>query len=576
MKNLIFDIEADGLTPSKVWCIVAKDIEQQKVYQFGPDKLAAGIKLLEEADVLIGHNILGYDMPVLEKLHGATFTSEVIDTLVMSRLYQPVRENGHSLKTWGYRVNFHKQEQPDDFDEYTPEMLEYCTQDVLLNEKVYFALINEGKNFDPESLELETEVARIMLEQEQTGFLFDVERAMKLLAKLKTRMTEVEDEVQRTFKPKWVDVKEVVPKLKKDGRLSKSGLTNLEYAQRADINDSRPFMRKELQEFNLGSRKQIGEYLIDFGWKPERFTPTGQPIADEGTLKKITHINEARLIAEFLLLQKRIAQISSWIDELQGERVHGRVIPNGTITGRMTHRNPNLAQVPGVYSPYGEDCRACWTVPEGYKLLGIDASGLELRLLAHYMDDSNYIDEIINGDIHTTNQELAGLESRDKAKTFIYALIYGAGDEKLGKVVGENREAGTVLRKRFLTNLPALENLTTRVREASRRGFLKGLDGRKIFVRHEHAALNTLLQGGGAIAMKKAMCILHTHIQLNTLDAKFVANIHDEWQMQVKESIAEFTGLTGVEAIEKAGKHFNLRCPLTGEYKVGENWSETH
>ena len=576
MKNLIFDIEADGLTPSKVWCIVAKDIEQQKVYQFGPDKLAAGIKLLEEADVLIGHNILGYDMPVLEKLHGATFTSEVIDTLVMSRLYQPVRENGHSLKTWGYRINFHKQEQPDDFDEYTPEMLEYCTQDVLLNEKVYFALINEGKNFDPESLELETEVARIMLEQEQTGFLFDVERAMKLLAKLKTRMTEVEDEVQRTFKPKWVDVKEVVPKLKKDGRLSKSGLTNLEYAQRADINDSRPFMRKELQEFNLGSRKQIGEYLIDFGWKPERFTPTGQPIVDEGTLKKITHIHESRLIAEFLLLQKRIAQISSWIDELQGERVHGRVIPNGTITGRMTHRNPNLAQVPGVYSPYGEDCRACWTVPEGYKLLGIDASGLELRLLAHYMDDSNYIDEIINGDIHTTNQELAGLESRDKAKTFIYALIYGAGDEKLGKVVGENREAGTVLRKRFLTNLPALENLTTRVREASRRGFLKGLDGRKIFVRHEHAALNTLLQGGGAIAMKKAMCILHTHIQLNTLDAKFVANIHDEWQMQVKESIAEFTGLTGVEAIERAGKHFNLRCPLTGEYKVGENWSETH
>jgi len=576
MKNLIFDIEADGLTPSKVWCIVAKDIEQQKVYQFGPDKLAAGIKLLEEADVLIGHNILGYDMPVLEKLHGATFTSEVIDTLVMSRLYQPVRENGHSLKTWGYRINFHKQEQPDDFDEYTPEMLEYCTQDVLLNEKVYFALINEGKNFDPESLELETEVARIMLEQEQTGFLFDVERAMKLLAKLKTRMTEVEDEVQRTFKPKWVDVKEVVPKLKKDGRLSKSGLTNLEYAQRADINDSKPFMRKELQEFNLGSRKQIGEYLIDFGWKPERFTPTGQPIVDEGTLKKITHINEARLIAEFLLLQKRIAQISSWIDELQGERVHGRVIPNGTITGRMTHRNPNLAQVPGVYSPYGEDCRACWTVPEGYKLLGIDASGLELRLLAHYMDDSNYIDEIINGDIHTTNQELAGLESRDKAKTFIYALIYGAGDEKLGKVVGENREAGTVLRKRFLTNLPALENLTTRVREASRRGFLKGLDGRKIFVRHEHAALNTLLQGGGAIAMKKAMCIFHTHIQLNTLDAKFVANIHDEWQMQVKESIAEFTGLTGVEAIERAGKHFNLRCPLTGEYKVGENWSETH
>jgi len=576
MKNLIFDIEADGLTPSKVWCIVAKDIDKQEIYKFGPDELRDGIKLLEEADVLIGHNILGYDMPVLEKLHGATFKCDVLDTLVMSRLYQPVRENGHSLKTWGYRVKFYKQEQPDDFDEYTPEMLEYCVQDVLLNEKVYFALLDEGKNFDPASLELETEVARIMIEQEQTGFLFDVEKAMKLLAKLKARMTEVEDEVQITFKPKLVDVKEVTPKLKKDGTLSKSGLTSEEYERLQETQNIKPFMRQELQEFNLGSRKQIGEYLMDFGWKPERFTPTGQPIVDEGTLKKITHIHEARLIAEFLLLQKRIAQISSWIDELQGERVHGKVIPNGTITGRMTHRNPNLAQVPSIHTPYGEECRACWIVPTGYKLLGIDASGLELRILAHYMNDELYIDEVINGDIHTTNQELAGLESRDKAKTFIYALIYGAGDEKLGKVVGGNREDGKRLRKRFLTNLPSLETLTNRVREASRRGFLKGLDGRKIFVRSEHAALNTLLQGGGAIVMKKAMCILHTHIQLNTLDAKFVANIHDEWQMQVKESIVEFTGLTGVEAIEKAGKHFNLRCPLTGEYKVGENWSETH
>ena len=576
MKNLIFDIEADGLTPSKVWCIVAKDIDEQKVYKFGPDELKEGIKLLEEADVLIGHNILGYDMPVLEKLHGANFKCVVLDTLIMSRLYQPVRENGHSLKTWGYRVKFYKQEQPDDFDVYTPEMLEYCVQDVLLNEKVYFALLDEGKNFDPESLKLETDVARIMIEQEQTGFLFDVEKAMKLLAKLKARMTEVEDEVQITFKPKLVDVKEVTPKLKKDGTLSKSGLTLEEYERLQETQDIKPFMRQELQEFNLGSRKQIGEYLMDFGWKPERFTPTGQPIVDEGTLKKITHIHEARLIAEFLLLQKRIAQISSWIDELQGERVHGKVIPNGTITGRMTHRNPNLAQVPSIHTPYGEECRACWIVPTGYKLLGIDASGLELRILAHYMNDELYIDEVINGDIHTTNQELAGLESRDKAKTFIYALIYGAGDEKLGKVVGGNREDGKRLRKRFLTNLPSLETLTNRVREASRRGFLKGLDGRKIFVRSEHAALNTLLQGGGAIVMKKAMCILYSHIQLNALDAKFVANIHDEWQMQVKESIVEFTGLTGVEAIEKAGKHFNLRCPLTGEYKVGENWSETH
>jgi DNA polymerase I-like protein with 3'-5' exonuclease and polymerase domains len=177
--------------------------------------------------------------------------------------------------------------------------------------------------------------------------------------------------------------------LKKDGQLSVRGLTKEEYEKLLKSGNYEPFMRKKLVEFNLGSRKQIGEYLEDFGWKPEKFTPTGQPIVDEGTLKKINHIHEARLIAEFLLLQKRIAQISSWIDELQGERVHGRVIPNGTITGRMTHRSPNMAQVPSIHTPYGQECRACWIVPKGYKLLGIDASGLELRVLAHYMQDDD-------------------------------------------------------------------------------------------------------------------------------------------------------------------------------------------
>jgi DNA polymerase I-like protein with 3'-5' exonuclease and polymerase domains len=335
-------------------------------------------------------------------------------------------------------------------------------------------------------------------------------------------------------------------------------------------------MRKKLQDFNLGSRKQIGEYLVDFGWQPERFTPTGQPIVDEGTLKKINHIHEARLIAEFLLLQKRIAQISSWIDELKGERVHGKVIPNGTITGRMTHRNPNMAQVPSVTSPYGKECRSCWIVPEGYKLVGIDASGLELRMLAHYMDDKDYINEILHGDIHTTNQKLAGLDTRDKAKTFIYALIYGAGDAKLGKIVNASKKEGTELRRRFLTNLPALDTLTNKVRQASQRGYLKGLDGRKIFVRSEHSALNTLLQGGGAIVMKKAMEILDTLIKLNTFDAKFVANIHDEWQIQVKDSQVEAVGSVGVQSIHRAGDHFKMRCPLDGEYKIGESWYETH
>jgi DNA polymerase I-like protein with 3'-5' exonuclease and polymerase domains len=336
-------------------------------------------------------------------------------------------------------------------------------------------------------------------------------------------------------------------------------------------------MRQTLQEFNLGSRKQIGEYLVDFGWKPERFTPTGQPIVDEKTLSEVTHIHEAKLIADFLLIQKRIAQVDSWVEAVQEDgRVHGFVIPNGAITGRMTHRSPNMAQVPSVHSPYGPECRACWIVDEGNVLLGVDASGLELRMLAHYMNDENYIKEILDGDIHTANQRAAQLKSRNQAKTFIYALMYGAGDEKLGKVVEGSTADGKRAREHFFDNNPAFKSLRDRVQRAASKKYLKGLDGRKLYIRNAHSALNTLLQGAGAIVMKKALSILDDVLQLNAVPYKFVANIHDEWQLEVPKDKADFIGQFAVDSIIKAGEHFNLRCPLDGEYKIGGNWSETH
>jgi DNA polymerase-1 len=572
--KLIFDIETDDLDATKVWCIVAKELDG-KSYRFTPDEIEDGIKLLQDADTLIGHNIIGFDLPVLGNLYNFKYKGKIIDTLVMSRLYNPVRENGHSLKTWGYRLGIPKQEQPE-FESYTPAMLNYCEQDVILNEAVYKYLLDEGIGFSKQSFDLEQKTASIIREQEKTGFYFDSKQAMTLLAQLSQNKADVEDEVQKTFKPKWVEDKMVLPYTNKNGELSKRGLTDDEYENILMSGNREPFMRRKLVDFNLGSRKQIGEYLIDFGWQPEKFTPTGQPIVDEGTLKKITHIKEAKLIADYLLYQKRIAQVSSWIDELKDDRVHGRVIPNGTITGRMTHRNPNMAQVPNLGSPYGKECRACWTVPEGYKLVGIDASGLELRMLAHYMNDADYIEEVVNGDIHSTNQELAGLKTRDQAKTFIYALVYGAGDFKIGKIINGDIKKGKALRERFFRNLPALKKLKDRVQQASNRGFLKGIDGRKIYVRSQHASLNTLLQGCGAIVMKQAMVNLHELIKLNTVDAKFVANIHDEWQLQVKESQADYIGRLGVESIEKVTEQFNMRCDLTGQYKVGGNWSETH
>ena len=577
MKEIVFDIEANGLKPDKIWCIVAKPLGEA-VVSFGPDKIEEGIQFLNSADSLIGHNILGFDLPVIKKLYNIDLSKHVIkDTLVMSRLFNPVRENGHSLKTWGYIVGFPKNEQPEDWDSFSQNMLKYCQQDVILNEKVYQRLLKEGENFDEESINLEHGVAEVLKDQEDNGFEFNQEYAMMLVAQLKERMFQVEKEVQEVFKPKMVDIKQVFPKLKKDGTLSKSGLTSEEYDKLITSGDYKPFMRQKLQPFNLGSRKQIGEYLTDFGWKPNRFTPTGQPIVDESSLAKVKNIPEARLIAEFLLLQKRIAQIDSWILAVQEDnRVHGFVIPNGTITGRMSHRAPNVAQVPSVASEYGKECRSCWTVRDGYKLVGIDASGLELRMLAHYMDDKEYTNEVTEGDIHTANQKAAGLKSRNQAKTFIYAFIYGAGDAKIGSVVGGNQRDGAKLRKSFLDNNPSLKLLRERVSKAAKRGYLKGLDGRKIYVRSEHAALNSLLQGGGAIVMKRALLMLESLLKLNSLDARFVANIHDEWQMEVREDIADFVGELAVGCIEKAGEYYKLRCPLTGEYKIGDNWSETH
>ena len=575
--DLVFDIETDDVKATKVHCIVAQNPESGEIFKFPPNKLEEGYQFLTTADRLIGHNIIGFDIPMVHKFSDVDLSDkEVIDTLVLSRLFNPTRDGGHALESWGYKLGYPKIEFSD-YQNYSTEMLDYCVRDVQLNTLVLSELRKESKGFSKESIDLEQDVAKIIKGQESNGFKFDMHSAQILLAELRERMQKIEDEVHTTFKPKWVDTKQVTPYIKKDGNLSKRGLTDEEYQRCLDTEDYSPFMRQTLQEFNLGSRKQIGEYLIDFGWKPERFTPTGQPIVDEKTLSEITHIHEAKLIADFLLLQKRIAQVDSWVEAVQEDgRVHGFVIPNGTITGRMTHRKPNMAQVPSVSSPYGQECRACWTVDEGNVLLGVDASGLEIRMLAHYMDDKDFIKEILDGDIHTANQRAAKLESRNQAKTFIYALMYGAGDEKLGKVVGGNTSDGKRAREHFFDNKPSFKSLRDRVQRAANKKYLKGLDGRKLYIRNNHAALNTLLQGAGSIVMKKGLSILANRLELSMTPFKFVANIHDEWQIEVSECRANKVGTLAVQSIIDAGNHFNLRCPLDGEFKIGRDWSETH
>jgi DNA polymerase I-like protein with 3'-5' exonuclease and polymerase domains len=462
-------------------------------------------------------------------------------------------------------------------------MLEYCKRDVELNTKVYETLRIESRGFTPQSVRLEHDVAKIIEDQKTNGFEFDMQKAMLLVAMFSEKLAATESEVHETFKPR-VTTQILKPQYTKTGRLSKTAkdqhdkgvrLTDEEWTKMEQ--DSKPYKRDTYTDFNLGSRKQIGEYLIEAGWKPKNFTPTGQPIVDEGTLSKVKDIPEAQLIAKYLMLQKRLAQVNSWIKAVEPDgRVRGYVNPNGAVTGRMTHSHPNTAQVPSTNSPYGAECRACWTVKSGNKLVGIDASGLELRMLAHYMNDEDYTNEILNGDIHTANQKLAGLESRNQAKTFIYALLYGAGDAKLGSVAKRGKAVGKQLRRQFLDSLPSFKHLIQRVQRESKKGFLKGLDGRKLSIRSEHAALNTLLQSAGAIVMKEALVILDHLIFLKNLDAKIVANVHDEWQIECSVEDAEAVGKAGRQAIIQAGKNLNLNCPLDGDYNIGDGWHETH
>ena len=578
-KRLFLDIETPMITggslPDKIFLIVGKDAESKEIFSFTEDKLEDFKTLVSSYDEFVGHNIIGFDAPVINKVLAIDLHQQgkVIDTLILSRLFNPVREGGHSLKSWGDALRFDKLDFKD-FSQYSDEMLTYCVRDVEVTEKVLTYLIRKYPDFSKEAIRLEHDVSRIITQQERNGFLFDMGNAHLLLGKLREKINEIEIKVKERFIPLPTFVKEVKPRRRKDGTLSTVGLNSLGQGW---VNVMGEFSLIEMKEFNLGSRQQIGKYLQYFGWKPTKFTDKGHIIVDEKVLEGVEGIPEAELIRNFLLLQKRIAQVSSWVEAVAEDgRVHGRVITNGAITGRMSHMSPNMAQVPAVYSPYGTECRGLWVVPSGYKLVGVDASGLELRILSHYMNDKEYIDAIINGDIHTTNQNLAGLSTRDQAKTFIYAFIYGAGDEKLGTIVGGNRSDGKKIKERFLRGTPALASFRQRVGKATGKGWLRGIDGRRLIIRNRHSAVNTLIQGGGAIVMKKALILLDDYVLQNKLEARPVANVHDEFQYEVLEAHADDFGKLAVNSIVNAGIELGIRCPLNGEYKSGNNWQETH
>lgn len=648
---ILFDLESDGLLDelTVIHTLHAYNTETGEFLRFNNGFFADGapaprdgsiedsIKLLAEADAICGHNIISFDVPAIKKLYPDFEPRGVLhDTLIYSRYLYPhmtdvdmegmrkgrrPRDFGkligsHNLKGWGIRLGEHKGDYSGGWSDFTQDMEDYAYQDIVVTRKLWEFL--SAKDYSKEAVRLEHDTAILIHMQERFGFMFDGERAVELERVLRGRKAELEDHLRSIFPP-WEEP------VRKGGKpyvfMPKRDNAKLGYVAGVGV------PKFKTVSFNPGSRDHIANRLTAlYGWQPVEFTETGKPKIDETTLGGLD-FPEAKMLVEYLTVDKRLGQLAegsqAWLKRVgQDGRIHGRVNTLGAVTRRMTHSYPNMAQVPAVRAPYGKECRSLFRVADGSKLVGCDAEGLELRMLAHYMarfDGGAYVKTVVEGskdegtDVHTVNQRFIGLNSRDSAKTWIYAYLYGAGNLKLGSIIyddytdrqrekfhgkyppGQLREKalvrlGTKARRSVEEGLPALGQLQTKVKTLAARKYLKTVDGGRLRVRSAHAALNTLLQGGGAVVMKKAAVIL-----METLLADgwvpdmvtgqfcrdnsrlgFVANIHDEYQIEVDEDLAEEIGLKAADAIRLAGEAFNLRCPLAGAYQIGDNWADSH
>ena len=581
--RLVFDIEANGLydTVDTIWCICAKDLDTGEKYEWTIENTKRP-SFLDSATVLIGHNILNYDLPVLKKLWDwePNENTKITDTLVMSRLANPDRPKPprytgkggpHSLEAWGYRVGKGKPEH-NEWHVFSPDMLRRCREDVEINYLTYYSVASELKDFSEESIEIEHQIAKIITEQEHYGIRFDVDNAKKFIKYLDQQIEKIDNEI--------------LPKLPKT--LLVGG----------------PFQRVRFVSFDIGSTTKVKDYLLENGWQPDFWNiskTTGERSSPklEGEFRGITG-DIPRKVRERITWRHRRSQIEGWIRDV---RVDGALPaganPCGAPTGRMYHSTvvnipkSNTSKSTGhlIWTPerqkviFGTQMRSLFIPRDGYVLVGHDAAGIELRMLAHYMDDKDFINEILNGDPHEYNRFKAGLPTRDAAKTFIYALIYGAGDAKIGAIIGGDANDGRDIKREYFAAIPKLEKFISSVKRAAGRGWLKGLDGRKLILRKDDSGRiqrnkgpNTLLQSGATIVMKKSCILLWSDIVKNNIHAHKVLDMHDEGQSEVwneEDNINRYCELA-VDSIVKAGQHFNLNIPLDGEAKVGMNMAETH
>jgi len=589
MRRLFFDLETDGLDPDVIHCIAVGE-EGHPVWSYGPDQIKEGLEMLCEADELIAHNGIGYDFKVIKKLYPSWhFEGKRTDTLVLSRLIRADLKNedftynwsteimpkklfgSHSLKAWGMRLqsklggDFLKGDYDAGWEHWSQEMQDYCEQDVRVAMALYKFL--KVDQWPDEALDMAHEISEVAENIGNAGWTFDEAKAGKLYAELCTRREELDHELQDLFEP-WEVHETIIPK-----RNNKT----LGYIE------GEPFTKTTVVNFNHNSRRHIEFCLTKkYGWKPSKKTPQGHAIIDDVVLGELDY-PEAKKLSELFLIQKRIGQLAegpqAWMKKVDGDgKLRHRIICPSTRTLRCTHIKPNLSQVPAVRLPYGQQCRELFTVPSGYQLVGSDLSGIEIRLFAHFLaayDGGDYAKVILESDIHSYNQKATGLATRDQAKSWLYSTLYGAGDAKVGSLIGKGAKEGKRLKENFISQVPAYGILKNKVEEASEKGFITSLGGNRIKVNSTHTALNSLLQSASSAISSKWVVLIANEIKKQNLDVTILGWIHDEVQMAVKGD-PDHVGNIARRCAEEAGKAFEIRLPIEAEYSVGRTWADTH
>lgn len=609
MSAAVIDTESDDLLEgaTRFWCASSCSLDGDDTVsswdEYSPHFMENFLEHIDSNyDEIVGHNIVGHDLPLIEKLTGwkPNENTTLTDTLLLSRLSNPDRRKPtgytgkggpHSLDCWGYRVRRYKPGH-EDWAIFSPAMLRRNREDVAINRLAAHLISSEMSGHDwSEAVYIEHEVQRIQTKQEIHGVKFDSNLAHKLISQLDNSIRSIDNELlpklPTSYKQHGVSVNRPFLKNGHHSKMSTDWYPPLSPNDRCIVGG--PFTRLDSIKLDINSIHQIKAYFLKCGWIPDEYNyskKTGQPTSPKLTESSYDSITSGMgpQIKRRLTLRHRRGQIQGWIDRLRDDgRLTAGAITCGTPTGRFRHFN--VANVPKAADHVflGKEMRSLFTVPPGYNMVGTDAAQIELRLLAHYLNDYSYIQEILHGDIHSYNQQLAGLPTRDDAKTFIYALIYGGGDAVLGLIVGGDETDGARLRRRFLRELPGFAKLLRRVKSAADKGWLKGLDGRKLFIRREEGgrvkkniALNVLIQGADAVVMKKASIILDELATKEGLHSRKVIDYHDEFQWECpwieSKRIAELSEI----ALVKAGEHFNLNIPIAADSSIGYNWSETH